>query len=191
MKSPILKALGALALAFIGAVAGGMLTTSYKDLRSNGESYVPALSGGLSALKGMAASMLASPWFYLPVAAILTVWVTALVTMRVTKPKAGRDPFVRLGWRMAKYVNVALHDKQYRRFSIYHETMKVCHEMEAFIVEIEQMGIPVPHPQSTNAEDWIDLCGDYLSAIGPYLRSGNTGHAIDVGAGFAERYPRR
>jgi hypothetical protein len=63
--------------------------------------------------------------------------------------------------------------------------------MEAFVVEIQMNGIPVPSHQSNSAEDWIDLCCEYFTAVGPYLRNGNSTYALGVAQGFADMYPRR
>ena len=167
-----------------------MLTTSYKSLRANGESYLPALSVGFRAIGRATVSFGTSPWFLVPVGAVVLVLLTIRLTLRAVHPKA--DPHKQLGLRMNRYARAAQHDKEYRRFtSIYHDTMRICHEIEAFIVEVSQQGIPVPSPQSNHAEEWIDVCCDYFTAVGPYLRSGNLTYAIGAAHGFADRYPRR
>lgn len=181
---------GALFLALIGAVGGAMLTTNYTTMRSNGASYLPALQGGLGSLWRWFASFVSLPWFLIPVGALILIFVTVRLTIRATRPK--KDPFVAIGRRMDAFVNAAHHDQKFRQFSsLYHDTMRICREMEAFVVEIQMNGIPVPSHQSNSAEDWIDLCCEYFTAVGPYLRNGNSTYALGVAQNFADRYPRR
>lgn len=184
------KAFPALALALIGAIFSAMLTTSYKNLRENGESYTPALRAGLNTLWDAGVAIALSPWVLIPLGAAILVAVTVAVTVRVTRPK--RDPLRAIGARMGQFARAAQHDQNYRRFSsIYHDTMRICHEFEAFIVEVQQHGLDIPSPQSNDATEWIDICGDYFMAVGAHLRSGNIAHALGAAKGFAQRYPPR
>jgi hypothetical protein len=188
MWTTAIKSLWGLTLAMIGAVGSAMLTTSYKNLRANGESYLPALSAGFRTIGHTVAALFMSPWFLIPIGAVVLVLLTARLTLRASRPKT--DPCVQLGVRMNQYVRAAQHDQRFRRFSsLYHDTIRICREIEAFIVEVSQHGIPVPTPQTNQAEEWIDICCEYLMAVGPYLRSGNQSHAIWVAQGFADRYP--
>ncbi len=190
MRSGISKGLSGLLLALIGAVAGAMLTTSYKDLRTNGGSYLPAVGSGFRSLAASLGSAVLQPWFYLPVAAMVIVYCTVKLTLRATKPRA--DPYRTMGLRMARYATAAQHDQRYRQFrSIYKDTIRICHEIEAFVVELQMLGVPVPSPRSHDAEEWIDVCCDYFTAVGPYLRNGNVSYAMSTAQGFAERYPPR
>lgn len=190
MRSAILKILSGLLLALVGAVMGAMLTTSYDDLRTNGGSYLPAVGSGFRSLARSFGSTVQQPWFYLPVAAMVIVVCTVKLTVRATKPKI--DPYRTMGLRMARYATAAQHDQRYRQFrSIYRDTIRICHEIEAFVVEVQMLGIPVPSPRSNDAEDWIDVCCDYFTAVGPYLRSGNVSHALGTAQSFAERFPPR
>lgn len=182
------RALSGLALALVGAIFSAMLTTSYKSLRENGESYLPALRAGLAALGQKGASVILSPWFLIPMGAIVLVALSVTITLRTARPKP--DTFKALGARMGQYARAAQHDQQYRRFpSIYQDTMRICHEFEAFIVEVQQQGLDVPSPQSSDAAEWIDVCADYFMAVGAHLRRGNVAHALGAAQGFAERYP--
>jgi hypothetical protein len=181
---------GALFLALVGAVGGAMLTTNYATMRTNGASYLPAVQSGLGSLWHGLAAFVSSPWFLIPVGAIVLILVTVRLTIRATRPK--KDPFVSIGRRMNAFVNAAHHDQKFRDLtSVYHDTMRICREMEAFVVEIQMNGIPVPSHQSNSAEDWIDLCCEYFTAVGPYLRNGNSTYALGVAQGFADMYPRR
>jgi hypothetical protein len=183
----IVKAVVALTLALAGSVFGAMLTTDYTTMRKNGVSYVDALGGGLGAVWDMAFGVAASAWFLIPLAAAALIYTTVKVTLWTTKPKA--DPLVSLGVRMNAFVDLAQHNQRFRKFSFYNDTMRVCHEMEAFIVRVAGHGIPVPAAQSNEAEAWIDLCCDYLTAVGPFLRGGDDVHAMAVAKGFADRNP--
>ncbi|MFA5990250.1 MAG: hypothetical protein WC803_11685 [Sphingomonas sp.] len=181
---------GTLFLALIGAVGGAMLTTNYATMRTNGASYLPALQGGLGSLWHGFIAIVSSLWFLVPLGAIILIFVTVRLTLRATRPK--KDPFIAIGHRMNAFVNAAHHDQKFRDLtSVYHDTMRICREMEAFVVEIQMNGIPVPSHQSNSAEDWIDLCCEYFTAVGPYLRNGNSTYALGVAQGFADRYPRR
>jgi hypothetical protein len=178
---------GAIILALIGAVAGAMLTTNYSNMRTNGASYVPALQAGVRGLGQALISVLTSPWLLVPLGLIALVTLTVALTLRATKPKA--DPLKMLGYRMSKFVDAAHHDQRFREFrTLYNDTMRICREMEAFMIEVRMQGLPTPSPQSEHAEDWIDLACDYFTAVGPYLRNGNQAHATAVAQDFANRY---
>lgn len=183
-----IRVLGALALAFASAVGGAMLTTNFSTMRANGASYLPAVQAGLKSIVHALAGFVTSLWFVVPVAALLLVILTARATLRISRPK--RDGNIELGRRMNVLVNAAHHDQKFRRFtSHYMDTMRVCREMEAFMVEVQMQGIPVPSPQSDSAEEWIDLSCEFLTAVGPYLRNGNFPHAVAAAQAFADRYP--
>lgn len=184
-----LNVFGAMVLTLASAVGGAMLTTNYSAMRSNGASYLPALQGGLVSLWRGSITVVSSPWFFIPLGALALVLVTVRLTIRVNRPK--KNPYGALGYRMDQFVDAAHQDQRYRGFStLYHDTMRLCREIEAFIVEIHSKGIPIPSPQSNSAEDWIDLCCEYFTAVGPYLRNGNFNYALVVAQKFSDRYPR-
>jgi hypothetical protein len=186
--STVLRLIGALALAMFGAVGSAMLTTDYSTMRRNGASYLPALQTGLGSIAHSLWAFVTSAWFLIPVGAIVLIFVTVRLTLRASRPKI--DPYASLGNRMNGFVNAAHHDQKYRQFTtMYHDTMRICREMEAFMEEVRLNGLPVPSPQSNSAEDWIDLAGDYFTAVGPYLRNGNFAAAVNVAQGYANRYP--
>lgn len=182
------KAFGAIALTLFGVVIGAMLTTDYSTLRANGSSYWTALQSGLLAVWAFVVSIITSVWFLVLAGAILLVVVTSILTRRALRPKA--NPYAVIGRRMNHFVDVAHHDQKFRDFrSLYHDTMRVCREMEAFMFEVNAVGLPIPSPQTQSAEDWIDLCCDYLTAVGPFLRNGNFEHAKRLAMQFSERNP--
>lgn len=185
-----MKIIGAIMLAIVGAVLGAMLTTNYASMRKNGASYLPALQSGGTSLWHTLCSVLTSPWVTIPLGLIALVIVTVAGTMRMMRPKV--DPLKELGHRMNKFVDVAHQDRRFRQFTtVYHETMRVCREMEAFMVEVRAHGLPTPVPQTQLAEDWIDLACEYLTAVGPYLRNGNQAHALATAKSFSDRYGAR
>lgn len=182
-----LKIVGAIMLALAGAALGAMLTTNYASMRKNGASYLPALQSGATSLGQTIWSVLTSPWVTVPLGLIALVAMTVAVTMRITRPKV--DPLKALGYRMNKFVDAAHQDRRFRQFTtVYHETMCVCREMEAFMVEVRAHGLPTPVPQTERAEDWIDLACEYFTAVGPYLRNGNQAYAFATAKNFSDRY---
>ena len=182
-----IKIIGAIMLAVVSAVLGAMLTTNYALMRQNGASYLPALQSGATSLWHTLWSFLTSPWVTIPLGLITLVAMTVAVTMRMTRPKV--DPLKALGYRMNKFVDAAHQDRRFRQFTtVYHETMRVCREMEAFMVEVRAYGLPTPVPQTEQAEDWIDLACEYFTAVGPYLRNGNQDYAFATAKNFSDRY---
>jgi len=185
----LVRVLAALALAIFAAVVSATFTTDYHDFIKHGASYLPALGAGLASVWHHVWSAATSPWLLIPLGAILLIATTVVVTLRITKGKKP-DRLVQLGWKMSKAVQLAQHDQQNRDFrTIYHGTMQACRELQAFMVEVQEAGIPVPHPQSQSAEEWIDLFGDYCTAVGPFLRSGNVTHAMNMARFYAEKSP--
>lgn len=187
----LVRVLAALALAIFAAVVSAMFTTDYHDFLKNGASYLPALAAGLRAVGRGLWALAVSPWLLIPLGTLVVVVVTALITLRVSRSKKP-DPLIQVGWKMAKAVELAQHDRRNRDFTtIYHGTMQACRELQAFMVEVQKAGLPIPHPQSQSAEDWIDLCGDYCTAVGPFLRSGNVAHATNMAQFYADKNPPR